>query len=55
MKIKECIIRLQEIACINSKATIYIEDENGFINFSGISVDDNNDIRFYQITGDKKE
>lgn len=55
MKAKELIRKLEDVCEINPDSNVYILDgEAGFyFDFSGFSVDDNNDVTLDILTGDE--
>ena len=54
MKVSTLITKLQEVAKLNPESTVYITGVGSdFVNFSGFSVDDLNDITLYEVGGDE--
>ena len=55
MKIKKLIKKLQEVADINPNGEVYLFRKDGYesICFSGLSVNDNNEVNLYEASGDE--
>ncbi len=54
MKIEDLIQKLQEISMLNPNATVYIDDQEYYYDFTGFSVDDNTDVQLYIVSGDEQ-
>ena len=52
MKASELITKLQEVTKTNPQATIYLETQADYTDFTGFSADDNNDVQLYRAVGD---
>ena len=51
MKVKDLIEKIQQV---DQDSTVFINTDIGVFNFSGLSVDDNNDIELYIVHGDEE-
>ena len=54
MKIKELLNWLAEVKKFSPNGNVYLEFDGEYYDFTGFSIDSNNDARLYLVQGDKK-
>ena len=52
MKIKELIKKLEEVKKVNPNSIVWLTAENSMRDFTGISIDDDSDVRLFIVDSD---